>query len=152
MANKLRIRAKSLNLDLSGEPEYILRAYDAIRPVLLERFVESVDRVLEESSAEAPTSRRTLEMHAPAAARETSRRREHINVVVCNAVYNKIHLADREELSESPFGQVIEMDEVRRIFLNRSQAGRFREFFRFGKVLWRELTVAGKAVVKRADE
>lgn len=152
MANKLRIRAKSLNLDLSGEPEYILRAYDAIRPVLVERFVESVDLVLDDAASSVPTGRRTLEMHAPVAAREAPTRREHINVVVCNEVYNKIHLADRDELSESPFGQVIEMGEVRRIFLNRSQAARFREFFKFGKVLWRELTVAGKAVVKRADE
>ena len=152
MTNRLRIRAKSLNLDLVGEAEYIMRAYDAIHPVLVERFEESVEGVLEE--IEEPPVRdpmaQTIPMHqavdpAKLQAGETP---QHINVVVCNEVYNKIYLVDRGEIRTTGFNRVIDFDAVHRIYVNRSQREQFRGLFELGKVLWRELTSAGKAVVK----
>lgn len=152
MTNKLRIRAKSLNLDLAGEPEYILRAYDAIHPVLVERFEESVDWVLDDHDGpEAPSKFRTIRMHAvdEDAADAERAGAQHLNVVVCNEVYNKIYLVERADLHASIFSRVVDMDRVNRIFVNRSQGERFEGFIKFGKVLWRELTAAGKAAVKK---
>lgn len=156
MTNKLKIRAKSLNLDLVGEPEYILRAYDAIHPVLVERFEESVEGVLDEPVVEHRAHAKTIPMHTPVTEQDLRKEGstlpeespQHLNLVVCNEVYNKIYLVDREELAGSMFSRAIDMDAVNRIYVNRSQRERFRSFFRFGKVLWRELTTAGKAVVK----
>lgn len=155
MTNRLRIRAKSLNLDLVGEAEYILRAYDAIHPVLVERFEESVEGVLEEiDDEELPSGRspmaQTIPMHKPVDPKmlEAGLGLPHINVVVCNEVYNKIYLVDREEVRATAFDRVLNLASVNRIYINRSQRDQFRGFFRFGKVLWRELTSAGKAVVK----
>lgn len=145
MKNRLRIRAKSLNLDLVGEGEYIMRAYDAIHPVLVERFVESVEQILDEPEESlAPELSETIPMHRPV----DPQRLPHMNVVVCNEVYNKIYLVDRDELRNTIFRDVIDLDAVGRIYINRSQRDRFRGFIRFGKVLWRELTSAGRAVVK----
>ena len=161
MTNKLRIRAKSLNLDLVGEAEYSLRAYDAIHPVLVERFEESVQGVLDDptefrsepasETVRRPSMSKTIPMHKPVdpqSLSEGSGGSHHINVVVCNEVYNKIYLVDREEIRISLFDKVLDLDRVNRIYINRSQRERFRGFFKFGKVLWRELTSAGKAVVK----
>ncbi len=153
MTNRLRIRAKSLNLDLVGEAQYIMRAYDAIHPVLVERFEESVEGVLEDSAG-PPTPRdpmaETIPMHKAIDPAMVRRPPQHINVVVCNEVYNKIYLVDRDEIVATPFHRILELGAVNRIYINRSQRERFRDFFKFGKVLWRELTAAGRAVVKGA--
>ena len=150
MSNRLRIRAKSLNLDLVGEAEYILRAYDAIHSVLLERFEESIEGVLEDepSTPQRDPLAQTIPMHKAVDPSQLNREVQHINVVVCNEVYNKIYLVDRAEIKNTTFNRVVDFDQVNRIFINRSQRERFRDFFKFGKVLWRELTSAGKAVVK----
>lgn len=149
--NKLRIRAKSLDLDLAGEPEYILRAYDAIQPVLMERFEESVDAVLETPGDAARA--KTMRMHAPVdpstAATQPDEGVEHLNVVVCNEVYNKIYLMERSAVQASIFGRAIDTEQVARVFVNRSQSALFEEHFHFGKVLWRELTTAGRRAVKK---
>jgi hypothetical protein len=156
MKNRLSIRAKSLNLDLVGESEYIIRAYDAIHPVLVERFEESVEGVLDETSPRR-SEMDTMPMHRvvesptrdplPEAAGPN-----HVNVVVCNEVYNKIYLVSRDELSSTVFGNALDMDAVRRVFVNRSQRDQFQGFFKFGKVLWRELTAAGKEAVQKGPE
>ena len=152
MTNRLRIRAKSLNLDLVGEAEYIMRAYDAIHPVLVERFEESIEGVLEQTD-EAPPSdplAQTIPMHR--AVDPTKLRSgelpQHINVVICNEVYNKIYLVDRNDIRTTAFRRIVDFDAVHRIYVNRAQREQFRGLFELGKVLWRELTSAGKAVVK----
>lgn len=157
MTNKLTIRAKSLNLDLVGEPEYILRAYDAIHPVLVERFEESVEGVLEEAADLRSSQMKTMPLHRVDSEKDTTSPMgqeagpQHINIVVCNEVYNKIYLVERDEFQSSVFSRSIEMDAVRRIYVNRGQRGQFQSFFKFGKVLWRELTSAGKAAVKKGS-
>jgi hypothetical protein len=161
MTNKLSIRAKSLNLDLVGEPEYILRAYDAIHPVLVERFEESVEGVLDEADDLRSSQVKTMPLHRVSEPERAEEEPEpaprapepagphHINVVVCNEVYNKIYLVERSELKSSVFSRAIDLDAVHRIYVNRAQRERFQSFFEFGKVLWRELTTAGKAAVKK---
>lgn len=152
--NRLRIRAKSLELDLSGDADYVLRAYDAVHTVLMERFVESVEGVLEEaatpatppSSTLAAEGSRTIPMHKPY--EPTLEDPQHLNVVVCNEVYNKIYLVEAACVQRSPFARAIDFSNVRRVYINRTQRVEFAPFVETGKVLWRELTTAGKAVVK----
>ncbi len=150
--NALKIRAKDLHFDLEGEFEYIERAYEAVRPVLMERFRESLEielggtRVPSESSIQ---SRETLPLHSVPKGDAESEFAKHINVVICNEVYNKIHLAKADDLEESPFSRVLNFDHVRRIYVNRSQATDFEKLIPVGKTLWRELTSAGRAAVKR---
>lgn len=145
--NRLQIRAKSLNLDLAGEPEYVESAYGAIREVLMDRFRDSLDIVEEEAVgvAEAPKTSGPVAGAVPQIQQSGGR----VNVVLCNDVYNKIFVIDQDDIESSMFGKVIDTTLIRRIYLNRSQQGRFEEFFQFGKVLWRELTSAGRAAVKK---
>ena len=151
--NALKIRAKDLKLDLEGEFEYIERAYEAIRPVLMERFRESLEVELafegESPSKDSIRSRETLPLHSVPKGDFDPDLNKHVNVVICNEVYNKIHLANSEDLAASPFSRVLEFTNVRRIYLNRSQAEHFEKFIPVGKTLWRELTTAGRAAVKR---
>lgn len=147
MKNKLRIRAKSLNLDLAGEADYVLRAYDAIHPVLLERFEESVEGVLDGPDQQVPDGS-TMRMHAATPSEAAVASPSHLNVVICNEVYHKIHLVERERVDSSIFARSFDFENVTRVYINRSQRDAFRTVFPQGKVLWRELTAAGKAVVK----
>ena len=150
MKNKLRIRAKSLNLDLEGEAEYVLRAYDAIHSVLLERFEESVEGVLEES--ERPeVAAKTMKLYTGADGKASPKpSREHLNLVICNEVYHKIHLVERQRLRKGVFGRSFDFEHVGGVYINRSQSDAFHNVLPSGKVLWRELTATGKAVVKGA--
>ena len=157
MTNRLLIRAKSLDLDLAGEADYVLRAYDAVHTVLLERFVESVEGVLEENRGvadpppDADAMSRTIPMHKAYDPNNLEvAERQHLNVVVCNEVYNKIYLLEVGEASKTPFARVIDFSKVKRVYINRTQRDDFTPFIKLGKVLWRELTTAGKAVVKGA--
>lgn len=146
--NRLQIRAKHLNLDLAGETEYVERAYSAIREVLMDRFRASLEHAVVEEvapvAAEVPKTAGPVEGAVPEI-RDSGGR---INLVLCNDVYNKIFVIDNEGIDASMFGSVIDTSQIRRIYLNRSQQDRFEEFFQFGKVLWRELTSAGRAAVK----
>lgn len=147
--NGLKIRAKDLHLDLEGEFEYVERAYEAIRPVLMERFRESLEIELGLGvSNEDVASRKTLPLNRVAKNDVDPDVAQHINVVICNEVYNKIHLAQFDDLNASPISRVIDFDRVRRMYINRSQSGDFEKFVPVGKTLWRELTSAGRAAVK----
>lgn len=135
--NRLRIRAESLDLNFEGEPEYVQRAYEAVRVVLMDRFRSSLQLNVEQPM---PTGAYPV---APASSRQ------HINVVLCNDVYNKIYLVGRDEVATTIFANVLDMNAVNRVYINRSQQKKFEKFFKLGKVLWRELTTAGKAAVKK---
>ena len=163
MANRIKIHAKSLNLDLEGETEFIVEAYEAISGLLRERFKESVDVVLQSPTMQLdaipPPPRdplaQTFPMHRAVtpedvaqAVAEAAGPPPHAHVVVCNEVYNKIYLVDREDLTRTPLDRAFDLDRIDRIYLNRSQRETFGEFVKHGKVLWRELTAAGRAVVK----
>ena len=159
--NRLRIRANALNLDLVGETEYIVRAYDAIQSLLIERFRESIEDVLDDEPpgfAEPPKPRdplaQTIPMHKAVDPKKLPTADDpgpqHVNVVVCNEVYNKIYLVDRDQLEAVPITRVLNLAVVDRVYINRSQRDRFFELVKPGKVLWRELTSAGRAVVKGA--
>lgn len=145
--NGLKIRAKDLHLDLEGESEYVERAYAAIRTVLMERYRESLEITLGDEPSDV-RSRQTLPLHTVSKSDADADLNQHVNVVICNEVYNKIHLANTDDLEASPFSRVIDFDSVRRIYLNRSQSGHFEKFVPVGKTLWRELTSAGRAAVK----
>lgn len=143
--NHLRIRAAHLDLDLKGEPEYVERAYLAIRPVLLERYRESLM---------VPTAiRETNENPAIAVTQKLPSVEEPeprvVNLVLCNEVYNKIHVIERDGFEQSLLSRVLKFDGIRRIYINRSQETDFESNFTFGKVLWRELTSAGREAVKK---
>lgn len=165
--NHLKIRARSLDLDLVGEAEYIVQAYDAIRGVLIERYRASIEGATVGAHAEeradagrresaARISRSTMRLDEVSPHETTDglpsqvhAGPQHVNVVMCNEVYNKICLVERDDMRRSIFDRALALDHVHRIYINRSQQERFQGHFNLGKVLWRELTSAGKAAVKR---
>lgn len=146
--NHLRISAKHLDLDLRGETEYVERAYDAIRSVLLEHYRDSL--------LEPNATRETSEL--PAISQEQARKSFQsdpearvVNLVLCNEVYNKIYLVESDEFDHGVLGKAFRFEEVRRIHVNQSQQAGFKPTFKFGKVLWRELTAAGRNAVRQGS-
>lgn len=143
--NHLKIHAAHLDLDLRGEAEYVERAYAAIRPVLMERYRESLL---------APGAiRETSELESiPRPAKAVKRAEPEpkiVNVVMCGEVYNKVFISERDRFDEGLLGRALSFDGLRRIYVNRSQESSFSKDFKFEKVLWRELTAAGRQAVKK---
>ena len=139
MANSLKITTGDTEFSLEGDVEYVERAYAAVRELMLERFVEAIHAQPEEP----PKLRQTMPMA------QVMEDHPHMSVITCNEVYHKIHLVDREVLENSDFSRAIEFKGVARVYINRDQQDHFREYFPFGKVLWRELTSAGRNAIRQ---
>lgn len=139
--NTIKVSTPDLCLELSGEANLLKDAYEAVRPILISHFAATFSA----SSSDDVTG----QTRKPAIL--SAGTKEHINFVVCNEVYNKVYLVELEDLEQASLSRVLDLSRVSRVFISRSQKDRFEEFFSMGKVLWRELTTAGRAVVKRKE-
>lgn len=144
--NFLKIKAQSLDLELKGEPEYVELAYRALRDVLMERFKESLE-VRGEETLERGTE--DLPVVTPQQARERLNRPGHAHLVLCNDVYHKVFLIEGPSDVKGALGKVLKLEHIGRIYINRSQQDSFMSTFGFGRVLWRELTAAGRDAVRK---
>lgn len=167
MINKLRIRAEALKLDLTGDTTYIAQAYDALQPLLMERFRQSIKStdppnvLLDEDTSPMRT---TMQLHNPAPPDATTKPDitvktgpaaasddvNHVKVAISNDVYRKIYLIGADTLERSVLAKAFDLTKIHRIHVNRSQQDRFAELLGGGKLLWRELTEKGRAAVKKA--
>lgn len=148
--NVLRIKAHALDLELKGDPEYIEMAYRAVRSVLMERFRESLED--NEARANAPVERATEEL--PVITQEELRQHraaepKNVHLALCDEVYNKVYLVDGKTGISGALGKVLVTDHISRIYINRSQQEHFTTMLKFERVLWRELTSAGRDVVRK---
>lgn len=167
--NRLNIKAHSLELELTGEADYVVEAYEAIRGVVIRRFEETIDEIEAEDerarekrksakkgqnirhddSISANTTNPlfridSLKQHV-AAGRELTT--YHLQFVVCTELYNRIAALPRDEFDDSIFGKSIKAEAITKVYLDESAAGGLRDRIEFGKTLWRELTTAGKAAI-----
>lgn len=145
--NQLKIKARSLDLELKGEPEYVEMAYRAVRDVLMERFRESLEARAETEPADRATSE--LPVITPEQLRQQKPEPRHAHLVLCNEVYNKVYLIDGDRGIRGALGRVLNLDHIGRIYINRAQQDAFTDAVNFDRVLWRELTTAGRDAVRK---
>lgn len=151
--NRLKIQAESLDLELTGDSDYVRDAYEAIRTVVMQRFEktlrkEEVDEDDDDERARCPTQplyRLDGVQQHMAASRELAD--HHIRMVVCNELYHKVAVLTRKDLTESLFGKVIDSKAVEHIYVNEGDVPALTEHIGIGKTLWRELTAHGRAIV-----
>lgn len=139
MTNRLKITTGDIEFTLEGDTDYVERAYAAVRDIMLERFVEAIHAG---PPPEPDTIRTTMPMN------QISDENTQVSIISCNEVYHKIHLVDRVLLEKSEFSRIVDFKGVGRVYVNREQQERFKGYFPFGKVLWRELTSAGRAAIR----
>lgn len=146
--NHLRISAKHLDLDLRGETEYVERAYNAIRSVLLDHYRDSL---LEPNATRDTSELPTITPEQARKSFQSDPEARVVNLVLCNEVYNKVYLVESDEFDKGVLGPTFKFEEIRRIYVNQSQQTAFNASFKFGKVLWRELTAAGRNAVRQGS-
>lgn len=146
--NHLRISAKHLDLDLRGETEYVERAYNAIRSVLLDHYRDSL---LEPNATRDTSELPTITPEQARKSFQSDPEARVVNLVLCNEVYNKVYLVESDEFDKGVLGPTFKFEEIRRIYVNQSQQTAFNTSFKFGKVLWRELTAAGRNAVRQGS-
>lgn len=150
--NVLKIKAQSLDLELKGESEYIEQAYRAIREVLMERFRESIEanRLNQQPPAAVERATEELPVITPDQMRaHKSAEPRNVHLALCDEVYNKIYLVDGQTGISGALGKVLDTNHVSRIYINRTQEAAFRGMLKFERVLWRELTAAGRDAVRK---
>lgn len=148
--NVLRIKAHALDLELKGEPEYIEEAYRAIREVLMDRFRESLDARSDVDAIEPERPTEDLPVITPEQLREHKRSEpRHLHLVMCDEVYNKVYLINGEDGIPEGLRKVLDIENISRIYMNRRDQEDFAEFLTFDRVLWRELTSAGRDAVRK---
>lgn len=160
--SRLKIEAESLDLELSGDADYVIDAYMAMRSVILERFEQSI-RGSETSPANAPSNppdassgdgvddttnplfridelRRKVETGSPLLATQ-------MQLVVCTDLYYRVAALSRSDFRESILGDIIDPESVNKVYVDEDAATTMRDRIEFGKTLWRKLTDQGQAIV-----
>ena len=158
--NRLKIEADALELELSGDADYVIRAYEAIRPVAMEQFEQTLARREQDDKRTTDVwepeqtlgKERTDPQFGPDADAQHIKASKQlmasgIQLVVCTAMYRRFAVLERKDFRSSIFGDTIDPTPVNKVYLGEEVASRLREEMEFGRTLWRELTKAGQAVV-----
>lgn len=149
--NVLKIKAQALDLELKGESEYIEQAYRAIREVLMDRFRESIEaHRRSQEPVEPERSTEELPVITPEQIRAHKKSEpRNVHLALCDEVYNKIYMLDGQSGISGALGKILDTEHISRIYINRSQEDGFRNVLKFERVLWRELTSAGRDAVRK---
>ncbi len=157
--NRMKIQAKSLDLELSGDRAYVVDAYQAIRGVIMDRFeltlgVQASHEVTPEEVK--PTRHKTQPLHRVETAvnlpeRTLDTTSNHIHVVVTGEIYHNISVVEREAIEKSVLARVIDVQHIERIYIDRVDRDKLQPILPVGKVLWRELTHAGQAAIRGSE-
>ena len=153
--NRLKIQAQNLDLELTGDTEYVADAYEAIREVIVARFEQTLRRGGEPGQsprgegAGGPARRITRPLYRiDGVSQQISPGPTRLRLVVCNDLYHKVTVLSREDLEASVFGQVLDTSRLESIFVNEADVPLFEKELPVGKTLWRELTESGRKMVK----
>ncbi len=148
--NMLKIKAHALDLELKGEPEYIEEAYRAVREVLMDRFRESLEARSDVDAMQPERPTEDLPVITPEQLKEhQSSEPRHLHLVMCDEVYNKVFLINGEDGIAEGLRKVLDINNISRIYINRKDQDNFSELLTFDRVLWRELTSAGRDAVRK---
>lgn len=174
--NNLRIETGGLTVELSGAPDEIAEAYEALRPLLRENYGETLrgthsgEKQADEtasSSSNTPTQplhrekmeeqkqqtqEPSEEMSAAvrAVAPDSSETPStFIQLVLRRGKYTKVHVLERAELTDSFLGRALDASVIHRLYTDAKTEKRLRSTLEVGDTLWRELTPAGRAEVER---
>lgn len=164
--NRLKIEASSLDLELTGDADYVAKAYGAMRSVIVERFQQTIrdDEPSPDPPKEAPPARQThraISRFNPDSTNplfniDTLKKRvdrgEHImetqlQFVVCTALYRRVAALSRDDFRDSIFGDIVDPEALTKVYIGEEAASCLRDHIEFGQTLWRELTHEGQAVI-----
>ncbi|RDV38393.1 hypothetical protein DV096_06125 [Bradymonadaceae bacterium TMQ3] len=148
--NRLKIKAHSLDLELTGEAAYVEDAYQAIRSVVVQRFAQTLESDQAGPSEKKRSTTQPL-YRADGVKERIAPSREmadnHLHLVVCSELYHKVSVLARPDLAKTIFGKVLSADRIDHVYIDEGDLQRLERHFEVGKTLWRELTASGRAVV-----
>ncbi len=146
MNNHLSIKTTSIEFSVSGDTVFVEKSYEAVRELILERFIESTRM---EMFPEIPAADISEVISEPMP--DQSEELDHISFIECNDVYLKVYFVTREELSQTIFSESIDFDAIQNVYVGSGENPAFDEHITLGKALWRELTTAGRAAIRNAQ-
>lgn len=147
--NRLKIQAESLDLELTGDADYVRDAYQAIRSVVMQRFERTLRAQGEEKVPERASTQplyRIEEVRENLAANQQLSGHP-IRLVVCNQLYHKVAVLSREDMEKSILGKHINSMAIEHIYINEEDAPALTGHIEIGKTLWRELTPHGRTII-----
>ena len=138
MTNRLHIKGEHFEAHLSGDSRYVTRAYDALRPLLID-YVEAC--MLDAQGG------RSGEFDLPTGAGKKA-----LNVVVCHDFYRKTYVADRAAVSKAPLFAHLDTTMLRAVHVERDIRHSIVRALSLDRPLWSELTPTGAAAVSGAKK
>ncbi len=157
--NHLKIEASALRLEFHGETENIVEGYQMTRELLIKCFEEQLLASYERENASEPSPSPNRDIthllhgrrqHAtPPPLPPVEVEATHLSIVLSSEFYNKVCVLDRTEFESSIFHAVLDFEHISRLHIRHDQAPFYQDHFRIGKVLWRELTKAGRVAVRK---
>lgn len=162
--NRFRIQAHELNVELTGDAEYVIQSYEALRSVLYARFQATLSGENQESLP--PEQRATRALHRVTPEEASAQRLNlsksgksaqttseaplppYMHLAVAGEVYHKICLMETRAFVASVFGQHLDPRHIARVCVDTRHADIVERHVPVGEVLWREWTEAGKAALR----
>ncbi len=154
--SRLKIQAESLDLELTGDSDYVRDAYGAIQSVIIQRFRETLRKQdgptdTDEQPKKGRRITKPLYQIDEVQKHMTGSRQladQHIRLVVCNDYYHKVAVLSRDEFDKSIFGNCIDVEAIENVYINDEDTTALQGNIDIGKTLWRELTSRGRAAVE----
>jgi hypothetical protein len=139
--NVVRIDTSAFQVELSGDETYVVEAYEALRPILLKSYralLHTPRRVTEKMAA----------VGAPVASL-VSVERTHFFAIWFSSIYHKVLMVSIKDMDTCPLASQLDFAKISRLYVDREHREGIPDFPQ-GKVLWRELTEAGKSAMRGA--
>lgn len=174
----LKIESKSFNIELEGEPDFILSSYNSFRSTILKRLIELIqsgdvepsgdgggdnpwgrrDTQLSDGPAVEHVERRSSPANAAAsmpsaeAGPRPGRDESYIWVYVTHDIYNKVYVIDTETFTSSSIHRFLDGRRMRKVYLDQAHQEFLRPLLGTGKTLWSELTAKGREKIGATGE
>lgn len=157
--NKLSVKCAQLTVALEGSAEEVSRAYRSMRTQLTEVFYTTLnaDRSPDDRTLQLPRADLMEADDSPADTEKTDdagnlRPSENfLNLVVCEQTHHKIYLIDDVRFERSLLSKALAIEPIGRIYIDAKVEERVRASLDVGSTLWRQITPAGKAAMRKGD-
>lgn len=156
--NHLRIRTDRLEIDLRGDPDAILDAYDQLRDSLGELYdaadreaMVSANHQAVETADSSEDSGDPDDTLTPPGVQPGPENAQIVRLVLRRDRYEKVVLFERTQVDESFLGEALAADRVGRIYCGASVENRLRSSVELGKTMWRKLTPDGRDALEEAS-
>ena len=140
----LKLQTSRMKIHLEGDSDFVRTAYEALRKEILVRLTSPPEPSGLDRADVADTQKIVTKPAAEPMAGEDC-----LWVYFCNDLYNKVHVSQREKITESELGAFVNPWRLTKVYVESGTTEPIRALVPVGKTLWSELTTTGRERLRK---